>query len=65
VSLNDARIRDQFGVTVLAIEHDSKTEFNPAAASRIRVGDKLRVIGLRQQIDSLREMLDPRSHESD
>jgi CPA2 family monovalent cation:H+ antiporter-2 len=66
VSLNDARIRDQFGVTVLAIEHDSKTEFNPSAASRIRVGDKLRVMGLREQIDSLGEMLDPAaSHQSD
>ena len=61
MSLNEARIREQFGVTVLAIEHDSRTEFNPSAASRLKVGDKLRVIGMREQIDSLGEMLDPSS----
>jgi CPA2 family monovalent cation:H+ antiporter-2 len=50
-TLSEARVRERFGVTVLAVsEPDGEVVLNPAAGSSIRSGDKLRLFGLAAQI---------------
>jgi CPA2 family monovalent cation:H+ antiporter-2 len=57
-SLQEASVRERFGVTVLAITRDSgEVILNPPAETRIRLGDKLRVFGLRKQIEEFSEHL--------
>jgi K+/H+ antiporter YhaU regulatory subunit KhtT len=52
-SLRDLDIRGRFGVTVISVEHNGSTTFNPAADVRIHLGDHLRIIGAPDQISTL------------
>lgn len=53
-SLRDARIRERFGVTVVAIQRNTgELILNPSPDALIVRGDKLRVFGLRNQIEAL------------
>ena len=55
-SLRDARIRERFGVTVVAIRRtDGDLLANPAPETVLRPGDRLRVFGLATQVRSMRE----------
>ena len=49
-SLREARIRERFGVTVVAISRPSGVVFNPAPETILRAGDFVRVFGLQAQI---------------
>ena len=50
-TLAEARVRERFGVTVVAVSSASgEVLVNPPAATTIRSGDKLRVFGLPKQI---------------
>jgi CPA2 family monovalent cation:H+ antiporter-2 len=52
-SLRQARIRERFGVTVVAIARaDGAIELNPVPDTIVRPGDRLRVFGLPQQIEA-------------
>jgi CPA2 family monovalent cation:H+ antiporter-2 len=52
--LQQARIRERFGVTIVSIGRESgEVVANPPANAILRAGDKLRVFGLPQQIDDL------------
>jgi monovalent cation:H+ antiporter-2, CPA2 family len=53
-SLRDARVRERFGVTIVAITRvDGETVLHPTADTVLRAGDRLRLFGLPQQIDAL------------
>ncbi len=55
-SLGEARVRERFGVTVVSVERtDGTAVINPSADTRLRPGDRLRVFGLPEQVDALRE----------
>jgi monovalent cation:H+ antiporter-2, CPA2 family len=55
LSLGEARVRERFGVTVVALERlDGEAVVNPAAETVLRPGDRLRVFGLPEQIDTFR-----------
>jgi CPA2 family monovalent cation:H+ antiporter-2 len=55
-SLRHARIRERFGVTVVAIRRaDGTLISNPAPDTLLRPGDRIRVFGLPAQVRSLRE----------
>lgn len=49
-SLRDARIRERFGVTVVAVRRTDRPVFNPAPETILRPGDVVRVFGLPDQI---------------
>jgi CPA2 family monovalent cation:H+ antiporter-2 len=49
-SLRDAKIRERFGVTVVAVSRADGVVFNPAPETILRSGDVLRVFGLGAQI---------------
>lgn len=49
-SLRDAKIRERFGVTVVAVSRPDGVVFNPAPDTVLRPGDVLRVFGLGAQI---------------
>ena len=49
-SLRDAKIRERFGVTVVAIARENLIVFNPAPETILHSGDVLRVFGLTPQI---------------
>ncbi|HXH81361.1 MAG TPA: cation:proton antiporter [Candidatus Tectomicrobia bacterium] len=52
-SLREARIRERFGVTVVAIDRaDGETVVNPPPETILRAGDRLRVFGLPAQIEA-------------
>jgi CPA2 family monovalent cation:H+ antiporter-2 len=52
-SLRDAQIREQFGVTVVSIVRASgETLMNPPADTVLESGDRLRVLGMAEEIDS-------------
>jgi CPA2 family monovalent cation:H+ antiporter-2 len=52
-SLSDARIRERFGVTVVAITRaDGTVVVNPPAETLMRPGDRLRLFGLPEQIEA-------------
>jgi monovalent cation:H+ antiporter-2, CPA2 family len=51
-SLRDARIRERFGVTVVAVRRADGLLFNPAPETILRPGDVVRVFGLREQIEA-------------
>ncbi len=57
-SLREAKIRERFGVTVVAITRRDGAVFNPEPDTVMRVGDVLRVFGLAAQIAELRRRLD-------
>ncbi len=50
-TLAQARVRERFGVTVVAVSSpQGEVLVNPPAVTTIRLGDKLRIFGLRKQI---------------
>jgi len=52
-SLREARIRERFGVTVVAIiRPDGGVVYNPPAEARLRPGDRVRIFGLPEQIEA-------------
>jgi CPA2 family monovalent cation:H+ antiporter-2 len=54
LTLRDARVRERFGVTIVAITRlDGSTVVNPPPDAILRAGDRLRVFGLPAQIDAL------------
>jgi CPA2 family monovalent cation:H+ antiporter-2 len=53
-SLHDARVRERFGVSVVAItRRDGTLVPYPSADTVLRAGDRVRLFGLREQIDAL------------
>src|SRR5258705_13040241 len=53
-SLGGARIRERFGVTVVAVTRSTGgTVADPTAETVLRTGDRLRLFGLPRQIDAL------------
>jgi CPA2 family monovalent cation:H+ antiporter-2 len=53
-SLREARVRERFGVSVLAITRaDGAVVANPSADTLLRVGDRLRLFGLPEQVNAL------------
>jgi K+/H+ antiporter YhaU regulatory subunit KhtT len=54
-SLREARIRERFGVTVVAVTRPDGVVFNPAPETLLREGDVLRVFGLGAQIAAFAE----------
>jgi CPA2 family monovalent cation:H+ antiporter-2 len=51
-SLREARIRERFGVTVVAVVRRDGLVFNPAPETILRAGDVVRVFGLDAQIEA-------------
>src|SRR5216117_4016745 len=51
-SLSDARIRERFGVTVVAVRRADGLVLNPPPETTLRAGDVVRVFGLPDQIDA-------------
>jgi len=51
-SLRDARIRERFGVTVVAIRRADGLVLNPPPDTMLRAGDVVRVFGLTDQIEA-------------
>lgn len=49
-SLREARIRERFGVTVVAVTRPDGVVYNPAPETILRAGDRVRVFGLDAQI---------------
>jgi Trk K+ transport system NAD-binding subunit len=53
-TLREARVRERFGVSVLAITRaDGSLEANPSADTVLRAGDRVRLFGLPEQITAL------------
>jgi Trk K+ transport system NAD-binding subunit len=61
-SLRDLRLRERFGVVVLTVTRESG-EFvsHPAAETVLRPGDRVRVFGLREQIEAFAAAASSRS----
>jgi len=59
-SLRDARIRERFGVTVVAIRRADGLVLNPPPDTMLRAGDVVRVFGLTDQIERSRPSPDGR-----
>lgn len=51
-SLREAKIRERFGVTIVAVSRPGGVVFNPTPETVLRSGDTLRVFGLKTQIAS-------------
>jgi len=55
-TLRDARVRERFGVSVMAITRaDGTLVLHPSADTLLRQGDRLRLFGLPEQVDALLE----------
>jgi CPA2 family monovalent cation:H+ antiporter-2 len=53
-SLRDARVRERFGVSVMAITRADGTQvLHPSADTLLRPGDRLRLFGLPEQVEAL------------
>jgi len=53
-TLRDARVRERFGVSVMAITRaDGTLVLHPSADTLLRRGDRLRLFGLPEQLDAL------------
>jgi CPA2 family monovalent cation:H+ antiporter-2 len=53
-TLRDARVRERFGVSVMAITRaDGTLVLHPAADTLLRRGDRVRLFGLPEQVDAL------------
>jgi len=53
-SLGEARMRERFGVTIVAVTRATgETVADPTAETVLRTGDRLRLFGLPRQIDAL------------
>jgi monovalent cation:H+ antiporter-2, CPA2 family len=58
-TLRDARVRERFGVSVMAITRaDGSLVVHPAADTLLRRGDRLRLFGLPEQVQALLEHAD-------
>ncbi len=58
-TLGEARVRERFGVTVVSVERiDGSAVVNPSADTRLRAGDRLRVFGLPEQVETFRAEAD-------
>jgi Trk K+ transport system NAD-binding subunit len=54
-TLREAKVRERFGVLVLAVRRaDGATLVNPAADTLLRAGDRVRLFGLAHQVDAFR-----------
>ena len=58
-SLRDARIRERFGVTVVAIIRPDGVLLNPSPDTTIRASDRVRLFGRPEQIDAFMRDADP------
>ncbi|HWR36192.1 MAG TPA: cation:proton antiporter [Clostridia bacterium] len=56
-SIGQQHVRERFGITILTITKEQDTVMNPPATARFEVGDRLRVFGLAEQIDSFDKSL--------
>jgi voltage-gated potassium channel len=55
-TLRDARVRERYGMTVLAIRNDNKDYiYNPGPDEKLTVGTTLVVLGSAEQVASLRK----------
>jgi CPA2 family monovalent cation:H+ antiporter-2 len=54
-SLGEARVRERFGVTIVAVRREGKEVHNPGAETRLRAGDQVTVFGLPEQIEAFRD----------
>ena len=53
-TLRDARVRERFGVSVVAVTRaDGTSVLHPSADTVLRRGDRLGIFGLREQLDAL------------
>lgn len=53
-SIVDAKLRQRFGVIVVAIQHqDRRMDFNPEPDTPIRAGDKFVVLGRPESLEQL------------
>ena len=53
-SLHDSRVRERFGVSVVGIERaDGTRDTHPSADTVLRAGDRVRLFGLPEQLESL------------
>ena len=53
-TLRDARVRERFGVSVMAITRaDGTLVLHPAADTLLRRGDRVRLFGLPEQVEAL------------
>jgi monovalent cation:H+ antiporter-2, CPA2 family len=53
-SLGEARMRERFGVNVVAVTRETGEELaDPTAETVLRAGDRLRLFGLARQLDAL------------
>ena len=53
-TLRDARVRERFGVSVMAITRaDGTLVLHPSAETLLRRGDRVRLFGLPEQLDAL------------
>ena len=63
-SLGEARIREQYGVTVLAVHRrHAEPVLNPSADTVLRSGDRVRAFGLPGQLDALAAAADGRAED--
>ena len=52
-SLRDSQIRERFGVTIVSIARASgETLMNPPADTVLQSGDRLRVLGMSEELDA-------------
>jgi K+/H+ antiporter YhaU regulatory subunit KhtT len=55
LSLREARVRERFGVTVIAVTRArGEVVVNPQAETVVRAGDRLRIFGLPDQVEAFR-----------
>jgi K+/H+ antiporter YhaU regulatory subunit KhtT len=55
-SLRDARVRERFGVTIIAVTRtNGDFRLHPTAETILRSGDQVRVFGLPAQIEAFRQ----------
>jgi CPA2 family monovalent cation:H+ antiporter-2 len=55
LSLGEARVRERFGVTVVAVVRDGEEIHNPGAETILRAGDRVTVFGLPAQVAAFRK----------
>ena len=57
-TIADLRIRSRFGCSIFELERHGHTIINPKPATALYAGDRLLLVGTREQIESLRTELD-------
>jgi K+/H+ antiporter YhaU regulatory subunit KhtT len=57
-TIGELRVRERFGVTILTITSaDHNQTINPSPATRLQIGDRVRVFGFPEQIRAFEESL--------